>query len=250
MCQGIATRFGIDVNPRGLAGMMALLAGMLLTMPAVAGDGEGEETPAPDDMSADEVAKRIQKYYDKTDDFKASFKQVYEDKAAGEKKVNWGKIYFKKPGKMRWDYYKSDSRDDRKKTLVSDGDLFWVYELKFKQVFKKCLSDSKLPTTLKFLMGKGDLVEDFDVSFTDDSKKKAPELELVPKKETPKYKKVRFRVNPDNFRIKRTTVFGPYGNTNRIIFKKAQLNVGLKDKGFEFEPPEDARLLNPKKSCE
>ena len=126
------------------------------------GDEESESTPAPGDLSAEEVARRIQKFYKQTKDYRAPFKQMYTDKAAGETKTNYGKVYFKKPGKMRWDYYASESRDDRTKTLVSDGDMFWIYELEFQQVFKRCLDESKLPTSLKFLMGQGNLLQDFD----------------------------------------------------------------------------------------
>jgi len=214
------------------------------------GSSSGEETPAPGDMTASEVAERIQKFYSETEDFKATFKQVYTDVAAGEEKVNWGRVYFKKPGKMRWDYYESDALEDRKKTLVSDGDLFWIYELEFQQVFKQCLQESQLPTSLKFLMGEGDLLADFEVSFTDDSTESAPELELIPEKSTPKYKKVHFQVDPETFRVEETTVYDPYGNSNRIDFRSTQLNLNLPDSGFEFEPPEGARLLNPGKSCE
>lgn len=228
-----------------------------------AGDGEengasgGDSESETDDEGAEDkgftakkVAQRIQAFYRETDDFKSSFKQVYRDIAAGENKVRWGKVYFKTPGKMRWDYYDSESRDDRTKTLVSNGDYLWVYELEFQQVFKECLSEKQLPTSLKFLMGEGDLLEDFDVSFTEESTREAPELELVPKKATPKYKKLHFRVDSDAEQVTETTVFDPYGNTNTIHFQDVTLNSNLPDSGFEFEPPEDARLLKENVDCD
>ncbi|MFB6350171.1 MAG: outer membrane lipoprotein carrier protein LolA [Bradymonadaceae bacterium] len=212
-------------------------------------DGEAESTPAPGEMTAEDVARRVQRFYKKTEDFHAEFKQVYTDIAAGDEKVNYGKVYFKKPGKMRWDYYKAEDLENRKKTLVSDGKVFWVYELEFQQVFKRCLNSSQLPTSLKFLMGQGNLLEDFDVSFAEDSSEKAPELELVPKEPTPKYKKVHFQVDPETFQVDKTTVFDPYGNTNEIDFQQTKLNKNLPDSGFTFEPPEGARMLNPEKEC-
>lgn len=215
-------------------------------------DGEKEQRSAdraPGEMSAEEVARRVQKFYKKTKDFQSSFKQVYQDVAAGEEKVRWGKVYFKKPGKMRWDYYEGEALEERKKTLVSDGTNFWAYELEFQQVFKRCLENSKLPTSLKFLMGQGNLLEDFDVSFTDDSSAESPGLELVPKEATPKYEKVHFYLNAETFQVERTVVFDPYGNTNTIHFRETSLNQDLPDKGFEFEPPEGARLVNKQKDC-
>lgn len=214
-------------------------------------DGEeATEARAPDDLSAEEVARRIQKFYKETEDFQSSFKQTYRDVAAGEEKVRWGKVYFKKPGKMRWDYYEGEALEERKKTLVSDGTNFWAYELEFQQVFKRCLENSKLPTSLKFLMGQGNLLEDFDVAFTDDSTADRPGLELIPKESTPKYEKVHFYLDPESFQVEQTVVFDPYENTNTINFRETSLNQDLPDSGFEFEPPEGARLVNKQKDCD
>ncbi len=210
---------------------------------------QADEPSAPGGLSAEEVARRIQKFYKETEDFQASFKQTYTDKAAGETKVEYGKVYFKKPGKMRWDYHETDDREKRTKTLVSDGDIFWVYELEFQQAFKRCLAESKLPTSLKFLMGQGNLLEDFEVEFTEKSSAEAVEMKLVPKESTPKYKKLHFAIDPDAYQVETTTVFGPYGNTNEIEFGEAKLNSNLPDSGFEFEPPESARVMNPEKEC-
>ncbi len=202
-----------------------------------------------DSMSAESIAQKVQSIYSDTDDFQAEFKQTYRDVAAGDTKVRWGKVYFKKPGKMRWDYYEDESLESRTKTLVSDGDIFWIYELEFDQVFKKCLGDSQLSTSLKFLMGQGELLEDFEVSMTDDSTFETPELALVPKEPTSKYKKVHFQVDPETYRVDETTVFDPYGNTNTIDFRTIEIDNNLPDSGFEFEVPEDARLLNREKDC-
>jgi outer membrane lipoprotein carrier protein len=236
----------------------ALIAVLLMCLwPAsILGANPGDEASATESsggtaaLSAEAVAKRIQQFYRETEDFQADFKQVYTDVAAGETKKNWGRVYFKKPGRMRWDYYDTESLDQRTKTLVSDGKIFWIYELEFDQVFKQCLSDNLLPTSLKFLMGQGDLLEEFDVSYTDGSTASEPTLVLKPKEPTSKYKKLHFQVDPDSFQVVKTTVFDPYGNTNTIHFREPTVNSNLPDSGFEFEPPKGARLLNKQKDCE
>jgi outer membrane lipoprotein carrier protein len=210
-------------------------------------DKEGGQGPA--DMSADDVAERVQKFYKKTKDYHADFEQTYTDAAAGDKKKSQGTVYFKKPGKMRWDYYEDGSRK-AKKLLVSNGADFWIYEVEFKQVFKKCLSESQLPTSLKFLMGQGELLKEFNAEFASRSTPEEPVLELVPKEPTSKYTKLIFELDPKTFQVEQTTIFDPYGNTNEIRFKKAKINKNLKDNGFDFKPPKGARLLNPQKKCE
>jgi outer membrane lipoprotein carrier protein len=237
-----------------LAALLVCAAGGLLSagQPAYAQDKKGEQAKeagqGPAEMSPDEVAKRVQKFYKKTKDYHAGFEQTYTDAAAGEKKKSTGKVYFKKPGKMRWDYFKDDG-NGRKKVLVSDGANFWIYEYEFKQVFKKCLGESQLPTSLKFLMGQGELLKEFNASFAASSTADEPVLEMIPKEPTSKYTKLIFELDPKTFQVNQTTIYDPYGNSNEIRFSKAKINKNLPDSGFDFEPPKGARLLNPQKSC-
>lgn len=212
-------------------------------------DKQKVEGKAPHDLNATQVAERIQDFYKKTLDFQSSFKQTYTDIAAGESKSSSGKVYFKKPGKMRWDYNHAKDPSKRDKVLVSDGSTFWIYEFEFQQVFKQCLSESQLPTSLRFLMGEGDLLADFNVEFTPKSTAKRPELKLVPKEPTSQYRELRFIIDPDTFQVIRTTIFDPYGNTNQIEFTRTKINNKLPDSGFEFKVPKGARVLNPQKSC-
>lgn len=199
---------------------------------------------------ATELAQKVQQVYDNTEDFKAKFKQTYKDVAAGESRVNYGRVYFKKPGKMRWDYHKNEETRKRKKMIVSNGTTLWIYEYEFKQVFKKCLKKSQLPSSLTFLMGKGNLTEQFEVSVASKKNAENPILALVPKQKTGRYKKLEFKLDPETHRVVETTVFDPYGNINTFKFSDIQTNMDLPDSGFKFEAPEDARVLNPNKTCQ
>ncbi len=224
--------------------LLCVMCGVLLPSALVAQDAEKKE------LSPEAVAQKMQSFYDTTADFQASFKQVYTDLAAGESKKSYGKVYIKKPGKMRWDYYKeSKGKQKPEKAMVSDGKVFWVYEYEFKQVFKECLASSKLPTSVTFLMGEGNLLESFDVSFEKSSSEAKPVIKLVPKKPTSQYKELHFVVDGKTFQVLKTTIFDPYGNTNEIVFSKVKFDQNLPDKGFSFKPPKDARLLNPQKEC-
>lgn len=221
----------------------------LMCLGLAASTAHAQEAPkAPD--TAEEYTKNMQSFYNTTKDFQASFKQVYTDVAAGDKDESFGRVYFKRPGRLRFDYFKKEKgKVVPQKILVSDGKVFWVYEKAFQQVLKQCLKDSKLPTTMRFLMGQGDLSKDFTVSLTKASKPTLPELKLVPKKATSKYKELRFVLDPKTFQVIKTTVYDPYGNTNELFFKKILLNKNIQDKSFKFEPPANARQLNKDKSC-
>ncbi len=231
-----------------ILGVVSALA-LVVTMTSTVAADEGQASV--DEMSAEEIAERVQAFYSETEDFQASFVQEYTDIAAAETSRSRGQVYFKKPGMMRWDYMQSgDETNQRDRMLVSDGDSFWIYEYEYQQVFQECLEDSQLPTSLNFLMGEGNLLEDFDVELTDDSTAQAPELELTPKEPTSDYQKLEFVLDPETFEVSKTTVFDPYGNTNEINFQNSQVNQNLSASGFEFEVPEGARLLNPEQQCD
>ena len=229
-----------------------LIVGAVALAATASGTATAQDGPAAKPLGAQDVVDRMQALYKSTSDFRANFQQTYTDVAAGDAKKSVGQVYYKSEGKMRWDYYKYDGKTVAKKphkNLVSDGNAFWIYEREFKQVFKQCLTDSKLPTSLRFLMGQGDLAKEFDITLTKNSTAKLPELKLVPKVPTSQYKELRFVVDGETFQVLKTTIYDPYGNTNEIVFKKVKLNTNLPDKGFEFKQPKGARLLNPQKEC-
>lgn len=233
---------------RARCGALLLIASVMLSSTGLMAQDDASKKK---ELSASDVAEKMQNFYDTTSDFQASFKQVYTDLAAGESKKSYGKVYIKKPGKMRWDYYKENKGGKQKleKNMVSDGKIFWVYEHEFKQVFKECLATSKLPTSVTFLMGQGNLLESFDASFDTASSKDKPVIKLIPKTATSQYKELQFVVDGKTFQVLKTTIFDPYGNTNEIIFDKVKFDQNLPDKGFDFKPPKDARLLNPQQEC-
>src|SRR5262249_43161783 len=109
-----------------------------------------------------EIVDKMQKFYERTQDFKADFRQVQTDKVFGRKRVFDGTVKFKKPGKMRWDY-----KTPEKKLFVSDGKTLWLYEPEDNQAFKQSLTDSALPTAVTFLSGQGKLEKEFDVTMAE-----------------------------------------------------------------------------------
>lgn len=193
------------------------------------------EAPEPAaDGRVDEVVERIQQVYDNVQDFSADFTQEYTSVSLGETRTSEGHVYFKKPGMMRWDY-----RTPTERYLISDGANLWVYEPEFGQYYQQSLRDSQLPSALRFLMGEGELSEDFAVTLQEEQDD-AILLELVPHQPTGQYARLQFVVSPASWQVVETTVFDSLGNTNRLVFSSVEQNAGLPDSGFNFTPPQGA----------
>lgn len=217
----------------------AVIAASPATTPAaapVASSSAPARTAAPS-LSADEVAQRVQDHYNQVRDFSAEFTQEYRSASLASTRTSTGRVFFKKPGKMRWDYRGADER-----YLISDGSQLWVYEPQFAQYYAESLTDSQLPSALRFLMGEGNLAEDFNIRVREQNAQTIT-LELVPKVRSSQFARLRFIVDATTFEVKETTVYDTLGNTNRLIFSNTRQNSGLPDSGFTFTPPAGARRV-------
>jgi outer membrane lipoprotein carrier protein len=207
-------------------------------------DGEEPADPAEAGETAEtaetaEIIAQVQRFYDEVESYHADFEQTYANIALGDTQVSSGHVYFLKPGRMRWDYSPPDE-----KYLVSDGDVLWAYEPEFNQVVRMDLANNDLPTAIRFLMGEGDLLADFEIEQIECEAVDRICLELVPRVSTGQYRALQFVVDPERYNVVETTIIDPIGNRNHFVFSNANTTDRLPPSGFEFTPPEDARIIN------
>ncbi|MBO4350946.1 MAG: outer membrane lipoprotein carrier protein LolA [Proteobacteria bacterium] len=178
----------------------------------------------------------IQAYYDRAKTYSASFEQDYET-VDGVKKKSSGVVWFKKPGMMRWDYEKPESR-----FLISDGKFMWSWEPVYRQYCKQSLAGSQLPTALSFLSGTGKIEDDFSVKLGK-VKDNQVTIELTPVVPSMAFEKIKFEILMPTGKVYRAQIFDAMGNVNRITFKSPEINAELQDSSFLFNPPADAKHI-------
>jgi outer membrane lipoprotein carrier protein len=212
---------------------IVLAAGSAATPPA---------PPAADTPDLHTILERMQKRYDEAKDFHARFTQNYSRAVVGRATVSTGTITFKKPGRMRWDYDKPEAR-----MFLSDGKVLWLYEPTEKQAFKQELKTSQLPAALAFLMGKGKITDEFDVSFAKDKSRGRPgdhRLALSPKQPQSAYKSILFIVDPKEFLVRESVLVDAQGNTNHFVFDGLEVNTKVADSVFKWSPPAGVRVVD------
>lgn len=221
---------------------LALVPVLLLASAAALAQPAGAPTPkapAPASPELTAVIDGIQAFYGKAQDLKADFEQTYTYKVYARKQRSTGKVFFKKKGKMRWDY-----QTPEQKVFVADGDTLWVYEPEQAQVFKRDLKSAQLPVALSFMSGEGKLTDEFDATLLEAPAAGRALIELVPKRDAGEYKALRLEVDAATFAVVASTVIDPVGNTNHLVFKNVQTNGGLPDAGFTFTPPAGVRIIS------
>ncbi|KAF0123465.1 MAG: outer membrane lipoprotein carrier protein [bacterium] len=190
----------------------------------------------------EEIVARVQGIYQKTKDFKAEFIQESTLKSINKTQVAKGKIYFKNPGKLRWDYYHPNKQE-----IVTDGKTLWMYMSQDKQVMISELSKVyRSNTSTFFLSGMGNLKRDFDVQLVEPTLKNEDKgylLRLVPKEPQSNLNELFLLVDKVSFQVAETYFYDFYGNLIRIKFKNPVINRGLSDSIFVFTIPKGVEVI-------
>ena len=222
------------------ASLLAL--GLCLAAPAVLAVADSG-TALADAPTAVDIAGRVQKFYDTTKTFRASFTQTYTIKVQNVQKKSTGKVVFEKPGKMSWQY---DAPNGNR--VVSDGTTIKVYEKENEQMYEVSVAKSQYPAALSFLMGQGSLVRDFNLRLLDAAQMKFENgyvLEGTPKDATPAYAKTILYVDAQTNQVRRALILDAQGNRNRFDFDTPVVNIPVPKSEFEFSPPPGTKVIKP-----
>ncbi len=218
-----------------------LAAGPVATAPAKPADAGKPAASSNDAFELRSVLEKMQRRYDQAKDFRAKFTQTYSRAVVGRATVSTGTLSFKKPGRMRWDYDKPEPR-----MFLSNGQVLWLYEPTEKQAFKQELKSSQLPAALAFLMGKGKLVDEFDVTFAKDEHGRPGDIRLAlsPKQPQSSYKSILFIVDPKEYLVRESILVDSQGNTNHFAFDDLEVNGKVADALFKWTPPAGVRVVD------
>ena len=195
-------------------------------------------------LSLEEVVARVQQRYEKTQAFTADFQQTSLLRSLNKEQKSTGKVYIRKPGKMRWEYETPEQQ-----LIVSDGKTVWIYTPSLGQVIENPLStayDSKTPAL--FLAGLGNIEEDFVIRFSprySDASEGDYILELRPKDSQLYLSKLEITVNRKDFIMEQSIAHDPMGNVITLQFSNIQTNVDLSVSTFQFQVPEGAERIRP-----
>jgi len=209
--------------------LMAIVAALFMPVrPGLAGGAEAER-----------IIDSVEKIYEAIDSISAAFVQETYSRALDETETSRGRVYFKKPGKMRWDYIEGDGD-----SIVSDGELLWVYQSELGQIIESPASAHSGNIAIRLLSGAGGLREEFTAALAGDGDGTYL-LELVPKVSRPDIKSLRIEVGKKDSLIVSTTVIDPFGNETRVAFEDVETGLELPESLFELEAPEGSRVIRP-----
>ena len=177
-------------------------------------------------MSAEEIAKKVEEKYNAIKDMKGTV--IITTNFKGKKKIEVIKFAMKKPDK-----YWSDSENY---TMVSNGKTMWIYDKSRNEVIKINLPKEKP----KFDYGEliKDLMKKNEVKLLGSEKISGRDcyvIEVIPKNKT-FYVEQKLWIDKEYWHpLKIEINYGEFNST--IEYKDVKFNTGIPDSLFEFKPP-------------
>jgi outer membrane lipoprotein carrier protein len=223
------------MRPKGLSALFALL---LAVIGVATGAAQDAARPA-----ADGVARQVQARYQTIKDFTADFSHTYEGGVLRKRTTERGAVLIKKPGRMRWTYSQPEE-----KVFVSDGLKIYAYVPADRQVTVSSMpADDKASTPILFLVGKGDLVRDFTVSYAEPVAgvtfpADSYALKLTPRIKVPEYEWLILVVDK-SLKLRMLVARDSQSGTSTFTFSNLKENVSLKDSQFTFTIPRGADVI-------
>ena len=179
---------------------------------------------------------RLQRHYQETTSFSAKFKEEISP-AGGRKREREGTVYYRKPGRMRWDFGGQDSE-----VIVSDGTQLYTYQPDLNQVIETPLEQAfRSSSAASFLLGVGSVERDFDAAVPPNAP--ADSLKHVLLKPKAGGDMIEMGLDPATLDIRTLKLTDQLGDVTYLTFSDVKMGAALDDKLFVFSPPAGADIV-------
>jgi outer membrane lipoprotein carrier protein len=215
-----------------------MVAVLILSMIAVPACCFSQELPA-----IEKVVQRIQSSYEKTKDLKADFVQEITIKSIKKTEREEGKVFFKNPQNMLWDYTRPKG-----KKLVINRQTSWLY-LSSQKVAYRQKSDSIFQSRIliNFFSGSGKLKNDFIIKYAEPNavdKNGNYLLVLIPREKASAFNSVKLTIDKNKYYISGLDFDDALGNSTSLKFSNVSFNKGMKESFFKFQPPAGVKIFD------
>lgn len=181
-------------------------------------------------LSAHELAQRVDRHYNHLHSLKAQFTESYE--GMGRSRTESGTLLLEKPGRMRWDYSAPAG-----KLFLLDGKYAWFYtkgDPQVQRIEAKKLDDLRSP--LRFLLGHTQLEKEIDHLTVSAGANGALMLTGVPHGQEKRIQRLTLSVTAEGV-ITGIEIVETDGATTRFSFSGEQPNVPIPPSTFRFTLP-------------
>ena len=214
------------------------IAAVLLVLAAVLISG------CTDDMSADQIAARMEAKQESIEDFSATM--VMTSSYGGEDATMQARMVTIPPDKSRVEYI--EPAELAGTVMVTNGSTMWTYDPAKNQVTKMALPED-MPSEMDYTQIVRDLLDENDISLEgieDVGGRSTYVIEATPKNESNRefISKTRVWVDRENWMLLGIEMYDADGNPMvKVEYRDITFNTGVLDSEFIFEIPEGAEVV-------
>jgi outer membrane lipoprotein carrier protein len=208
-----------------------------ILLAAVTVCGAQQPSPAAKDLSAHDLAQRVDRHYNQLHSLKAGFNETYE--GLGVRRNESGTLLLLKPGRMKWDYSSPAG-----KLFLLDGKFAWFYARGDSQVQRipaKELDDLRSP--LRFLLGRTEIEKEVNSLTLASGPNGQFTLTGQPKGQEKRVNRLTLTVTAEGT-ITAIEVEETDGALTRFTFTAEQSNVPIPAEEFRFTPPPSVPVVD------
>ncbi len=190
-------------------------------------------------LSLDEVINKVEKHYS-VSGFTANFSQISSIKAMEITDSASGRAFFKRSGKMRWEYETPD-----RQIIITDGKTLWVFRPEDNQVMiGKAPSFFEGGKGFSFLSDMKVIREKFSMTLEKETEDGFFVLKLLPREKALDIMEIHLWISRNTFDVVKILTYNSYGDETRIVFNNIQLKQELDDSLFSFKISKGMEVLN------
>ncbi|MDP2643832.1 MAG: outer membrane lipoprotein chaperone LolA [Desulfobacterales bacterium] len=184
-----------------------------------------------------EIIEKIETRYSASS-FSAAFFQESTLKAMEITDSAAGKVYVKRPDRLRWEY-----ESPERQIIITDGKTLWIFKPEDRQVMI-----GNAPSFFKDGKGAGFLSDikqirkNFNILLTAE-KETSYILKLFPLNKTMDFSYLQLSISKATSDIIQINTYNTYGDETRIMLSDFQYNAKMEDSFFTFTPPENTDIL-------
>lgn len=195
-------------------------------------------------FTVDQVVRGLEDHYNRLQSLKAQFIQVYRSSPQAPAREEYGMLYLKKPGKMRWEYASPEV-----KLFVSDGKTVYFYVPEDRQATRMLVKESAdLRLPLRFLLGRMNLKREFRVELASDTAPLDPGnpvLRMTPRQQENRLREMVLEADTRD-RIRRVKIIETDGTVTEFRLSGETPNPPLDSAMFRFRPPPGVEIIEQK----
>ena len=190
-------------------------------------------------QNAADIASRTEQKLRLLISFQAEFKQVYYSSSVSTPLTEYGTVYYKRPGLMKWAY----SEPEEKTVLLTENKIQYYFPEDNQLLIQDTTDEEQSNNIMSLLTGKTHILQDYDAETAEeDAAGSNYHIKLIPK-----YNDIEnfilLDIDKKSLFIIKATFFDWAGNKQEFIFSRIQINRDMPDRTFDLIVPEDVEII-------